>query len=436
MDYCVWQLPDFHEQARNYCSDCGSEAAAMRLQAWLEAAAWQHSPHIEATARGLVTLYRAQPFKSATLPPQAAFDLRRAWANTPDLARLAIQLTNPDLPEQWLNTAEDLDELPVSCLGLNDKIQSILRTWGIYHCGGFRRLGRSAIAAKLGLEAVSCWECLSGRLVRPLQRLQPPRRFRIEQEWEYALETLEPLLFLLKRLLHELSLQLAAVCKVARSIELTLRLDNRQPDNRIHFQLPEPTRRPDILLRSMHVRLERLRLAHPIVGLVLELEPTAEQQQQADIFVTALHDPHRFSETLNQLASLVGANRVGSPVLCDSHRPDAVQLQPLRSRLQVDTLGEQAPRPLSSACYGLQLHRFRPPPLAEVHWHASRPSFLLSRDFSGPVVDSHGPWFSNGEWWQPGHYWDYVEWDLQLQQGPLLKIARCSSRWQLLGHYF
>ncbi|MCC5835217.1 MAG: hypothetical protein JJU20_10820, partial [Opitutales bacterium] len=98
--------------------------------------------------------------------------------------------------------------------------------------------------------------------------------------------------------------------------------------------------------------------------------------------------------------------------------------------------GEWAPRPLSSLYYGLQLHRFRPPLPAKVRWHENRPCFLLSQSFNGPVADSHGPWFVNGEWWQPSHYWKSVEWDLQLQQGPLLKIARSASRWQLVGHYF
>ncbi|MCC5835710.1 MAG: hypothetical protein JJU20_13330, partial [Opitutales bacterium] len=353
MDYCVWQLPDFSEQARCYSSGV-PEAAESRLQAWLEAAAWQHSPQIEATAAGVVTLHQPQAFKPKTLPPEAELDLRRAWAQTPDLAQLAIALTRPDHPEQWLDGPGNLDECPLSGLGLDSKTHSTLQSWGIHRCGAFRRLGRASIAAKLGIEAAKCWDRLSGRCIRPLVYLQPPRTFRIEQEWEYPLETLEPLLFLLKRLLHELSLQLAAACKVARSIELALKLDNRQADSCHHFQLPEPTRRPDILLRSLQVRLDRLRLAHPIIGLAIELEPTPEQQQQADIFVTALHDPHRFTETLAQLTALLGPDRVGSPVLCNSHRPDAVQLQPLRSRLQVDTPGarahpapgEWAPRPL------------------------------------------------------------------------------------------
>ena len=428
MDYCAWQLPDFRDQARRY----GGGAAEARLQAWLEAAAWQHSPHIEATAPGMVTLYQARPFQPEVLPPDAQLDLRRAWAHTPDLAWLAIALTRFEEPEQQLDRPEALDALPVTALGLSDKTRSILHTWGIHRCNAFRRLGRSAIADKLGQEAAQAWDRLSGRWERPLVRLKPPQFFSAEQEWEYALETLEPLLFLLKRLLHELSLQLAAACKVAAAIDLHLRLDNRQPDSRHCFRLPEPTRRPDILLRTLQVRLEQLRLAHPIIGLRLELEPTPEQQQQADIFVTALHDPHRFSETLARLSALVGADSVGSPVLCDSHRPDAVELQTLRSRLATSQGMAEVDK---CPGHGLWLHRFRPPLPAKVSWLDERPCFVSSPLFTGPVVNSHGPWLLCGEWWEQGRYWHLVEWDLHLKQGPLLRLAQRNNRWQLVGHY-
>src|SRR3977135_2025193 len=88
------------------------------------------------------------------------------------------------------------------------QILSILRKWGIDNLGQFARLDKEGLNARLGPVAVRLWERARGQSVRPLRFVHPAETFAESFEFENDVEMLEPLLFILRRFLEQLSHQL------------------------------------------------------------------------------------------------------------------------------------------------------------------------------------------------------------------------------------
>jgi len=119
-----------------------SEAAAMDL---LFALAYVHTPYLERTAPGLLTL-----------------ELRGLREGNPE--RLAHTLL------------------------------ATLHQWGLRTLGDLSALPRAEVSRRLGAEAAEIWEQASGERRRLLERAEPPRVFRVYHKIEYTVHTLEPLL--------------------------------------------------------------------------------------------------------------------------------------------------------------------------------------------------------------------------------------------------
>jgi protein ImuB len=177
----------------------------------------------------------------------------------------------------------------------------------------------------------------------------------------------------------------------------------------------------------LHKHLENFTSKSPIVAVALEAEPTKPGRQQFSLFETALRNPMQLSETLAQLTGLLGADRVGTPVLEETHRPDAFRIEPFSWELPPTDSAAEQPMPSSA------LRRLRPAPVAAVLREHDTPAHLRSAQIEGAVVQSDGPFFASGNWWD-ANGWSRAEWDLQLANA----VCRCHSdgeTWRLDGVY-
>src|SRR6266568_8903093 len=107
------------------------------------------------------------------------------------------------------------------------QILGILHKWGIHTLGQLAALDKEELGIRLGPEAVRMWERASGKSERLLKLVRPPESFDESFEFENEIETAEPLLFMLRRFLEQLTLRLSAIYLVAK--ELTLRISFVNP---------------------------------------------------------------------------------------------------------------------------------------------------------------------------------------------------------------
>lgn len=415
---------------------CAPDTAAERdAQAALLASAFTLSPSVEATAPGSVTLdlhglapAQRVPACRAALARLAPLGLfaTAGLARTPLLALYAARAAHDLL--QVANEDAFLAPLPLAAATPDEELADILRRWGLRTFGDLTAISRDDLGRRLGATGIALWDRCRGGEPRPLHLIAPPQEFAAAAEFEDALEALEPLLFVLRRFLDRLALELEAAHRVAVELVLTLSLADESEHGRA-FRLPEPTRDATILFRTLHTHLESLRTDAPIVAVRLRLAPARPLVRQHGLFETGLRDPHGFAETLARVAALVGSDRVGTPHPDDTHRPDAVTLLPPPAVIPPPAAAPVQP-PL-----GRPLRRFRPPLPARFEMGAGRPTFLWSERVQGEIAGQHGPWLSNGDWWQADREWNRAEWDIALAGGGLYRLFRTAEGWFLEGEY-
>jgi len=342
-----------------------------------------------------------------------------------------------------------------------------LHKWGIHTVGQLAALDKEQLGARLGPEAIRMWERANGRSSRLLKLIQPPETFEESFEFEREIETAEPLLFMLRRFLEQLAVRLAAIYLVAK--ELTLRITFANSPQVCHetdssdwrnesavagkqiyervFKIPQPTNDVDLLFRMLQTHLENFRSEHPIVAVSLSAEPIKPAGEQFGLFETTLRNPYQLSETLARLTALLGSDRIGTPVLEETHRPDAFRMQPFswqlnsaaanRGRSSATAGSKREPRklpgsPLHILC-GV-LRRFRPAVPASVLQHADTPAHVRSAEMSRKIIAQRGPYLLSGNWWDEKS-WSRTEWDLQLQNGELVRAHEWDGVWKIDGVY-
>src|SRR5947209_14277183 len=108
------------------------------------------------------------------------------------------------------------------------EILRILHKWGVHTLGQLAALNKEELRARLGADAVRLWERANGTATRLLKFVQPPETFIESFEFDHEIETAEPLLFILRRFLEQLSLRLSSIYLVAQELTLRIGFSNNQ----------------------------------------------------------------------------------------------------------------------------------------------------------------------------------------------------------------
>lgn len=326
------------------------------------------------------------------------------------------------------NPSSFLAPLPLSAADPPPELAAVFDSWGLRTLGDLTALPRDEIVRRFGAEGLAFYQRASGGSPRPLHLLTPAQTFTAAMELENEIETLEPLLFLLRRFLDRLTLELRASQHVAAELHLTLKLEDDTQHTR-DFRLPEPTADVDILFRTLYTHLESLHTDASICALELRLNPARPLVRQQGLFDTGLRDPHGFAETLARISVLVGPDRIGTPQLQDTHRPDSAKLTPPLSGIP-----PAADSPLHPPL-GLPLRRFRPPLPARVEFTDGCPTYLWTDNISGEITFRSSAFPSSGEWWQRDRAWSRTEWDIALAPGGLYRLLLTADTYFLEGEY-
>jgi protein ImuB len=328
------------------------------------------------------------------------------------------------------NAADALRGLDVGNLPLSPQLWEMLEAWGIRTFQDFARLPESGVAARLGPEGVYLHRLARGVAERPLRVIQPEAAFEERVELENALENLEPLLFILSRILNDQCEKLCAHGFSTHELRLKLELERRQ-EHRRTIRLPVPMRQSVAILKLLQLDLE----AHPpqaaILAVHLELKPVQPRTVQNGMFQPVTPAPDKLEVTLARIRALVGEQNAGVPELLNTHRPAPFQLairQPA-TNLRWTPEDPAARKPQVAFRY------FQPPLSAQVELEGTRPIRLAAGAIRGNVMTHAGPWRCSGDWWTEEE-WNRDEWDVSLNDGAIYRIYRNPDRaWFVEGVY-
>ncbi len=307
------------------------------------------------------------------------------------------------------------------------RIIAILHTWGIHTLGQLAALKQEEVVLRLGPVAGQMWTRANGQATRLLKLVPPAESFSEFFEFENEIETTEPLLFILRRFLEQFSFRLGALYLVAQELQLRITFSDKNSYEHL-FKIPEPSNQVEVLFRMLQTHLETFTSEAPIVAVALEATATKPSQQQFGFFESALRDPTQLSETLARLEGLLGSERVGTPVLEETHRPDAFRMQAFSWELP-------PPAGLTNRSSGsTALRRFRQPTAATLFFEENEPRHFRSGAAQGKVQEHAGPYLASGNWWDEKN-WSRAEWDLQLEEDVLCRCHSEKGSWQVDGVY-
>jgi len=324
------------------------------------------------------------------------------------------------------------------------QILAILHKWGIHTIGQLAALDKQQLGARLGPEAIRMWERANGQSSRVIKLIRPPESFQESFEFENEIETAEPLLFMLRRFLEQLAIRLSGIYLVAKELTLRITFTDKQIYERI-FKIPQPTNNVDLLFRMLHTHLENFKSEYPIVAVALSAQPIKPAREQFGLFETTLRNPQQLLETLARLIALLSADRVGTPVLEETHRPDAFRMEAFVWNW-TSTAGnggrssatpEAHPKARGSSplhTLRLALRRFRPSVSASVLLDEDCLMHVRGADVRGKIIDLQGPFLISGNWWDEKS-WMCAEWDLQLEDGELVRCHESEATWRIDGIY-
>ncbi len=303
-----------------------------------------------------------------------------------------------------------------------------LERWGIRRFRELAALPPLGIAERLGPEGLRLHELARGEAQRKLRLLEEPPRFEDEIELEYPVDLLEPLAFLLARLLSGLATRLATRALATDEIRLQLRLENGAVHERT-LRLPVPSLDSKAFLKLWRLDLDAHPPEAPVVHARMAMNPVKPRATQNGLFIPQAPEPVKLELTLARIRSIVGEGRVGTPELLDTHRPGAFRMA---------KVGQVSRPALSKGRSGdlphLAFRVFRPPRPARVAIDSGGPSFIAADGVRGRVLELAGPWRTSGDWWTSDP-WERDEWDISLTDGALYRLYCSPQGWFVEGSY-
>jgi protein ImuB len=396
-----------------------------------------------------------------------------AVAGNPDTAALAARGFSgvTVIPEG--KESEQLGSLPVEVLSGSPAQEStqFLETfsrWGIRKLRDLAALPDVALSERLGQSGIHLQKLARGATFRTLVPVEPPLIFEEVIELEYPLVLLEPLAFLLGRLLEQLCACLEARALATQELRLCLELENGHAEQimeageRRSFQrtlrLPVPLLDSKTFLKLLQLDLRAHPPGAPIVKIQISAEPVRPRVAQNGLFLPPAPEPEKLELTLARIAGIVGNDKVGSLKVLDTHDPAGFRMQrfapgsPQRHRdteknnsnvlFPISSLSSSASLCLCGDDLVTALRIFRPPVDVAVTVQDGKPSSITcpkNITMQGEILWAAGPWRSSGDWWEQ-EGWARDEWDIAVQGEAGIALYRLvrdrlGGRWFLEGTY-
>jgi protein ImuB len=402
----------------------------------LQASAEAFSPHVEFREeaaifdiRGLRNLYGPPASIGQAIAQRVAgMDGRVGVAANPHAAMAAargfpgLTVIPPGEEGRVLST------LPLELLAPEEELQQTLAAWGIRTFAELAALPENGIAERLGSAGVKLYQLARGAGARPITPSKKELVFEAGMALDHGLELIEPLLFILSRLLNDICGGLASHALAANELHLRCTLERRREYKRT-LRIPFATRDAQTFLKLLQYDITAHPPRGPIYEVHLRATPVHPRVIQGGLFIPLAPEPEKLELTLARIFAIVGEGNAGTPELIDTHRPGAFRMNRFAAT-QVEV-----PRSIASSAPRLAIRIYRPPLPAQVTAVSGRPEHVRARGVNGIVATYAGPWRTSGDWITPDS-WAQDEWDVALQYGGVYRLRRePGNNWFVDGNY-
>ncbi|MHB8400192.1 MAG: DNA polymerase Y family protein [Candidatus Limnocylindrales bacterium] len=225
-----------------------------------------------------------------------------------------------------------LAPFPAALLSGDPEVRARLARLGLRRIGQVAEIPRSALVARFGSEGALLHARARGEETEPFRPRRAPERLAFSLPIEPPVEDLEPLRFILHRLVGILADQLAGRGMAAADAHLRLTLDptftrramapGGPPIVEYRQRLPEPTAEGAAIERLLFARLERTPPPAPVDRMELELAGVVPAAgQQLSLFTPQATRASRLGWQLARLVLAFGDDRIRRMELVDPEAP-------------------------------------------------------------------------------------------------------------------
>ncbi len=231
----------------------------------------------------------------------------------------------------------------------------IFDRWGICKLRALAALPEVPVSERLGQQGIHLQKLARGAAMRSLRVMEPQLIFAESVELEYPIVLLEPLAFLLNRMLEQICARLRQRALGVQELQLNLELAATPSNDGASFmetptqtlthalpqkftrtfirtftrtlRLPTPMLDAKVFLKLLQLDLQAHPPGAPIVKIHLSAEPARPRALQSGLFQPFFPEPEKLELTLARIAGIVGEGRVGSVELLNTHREGAFSVR-------------------------------------------------------------------------------------------------------------
>jgi len=382
--------------------------------------------------------------------------------------------------------AEALEKLPVAALGLEEEYATTFALWGIGTLGELAVLPEAELVARVGAKAAR-WRALArGEAEHAFVPIEA--EFALEEfcEFETPVEQIDSLLFVGARMIECMATRAAGRALALRAMTVEMGLEGGKT-HAVTIRPAVPTIDRKFLLKLVQLEIGSKPPQAAVVRLAMRAEAGAQSKVQLGLFAPQTPEPSRLDVTLARLRALVGEERVGSPVLEDTHRADGFRMEgfgiaeggssgersfnPAQAKLgrgtqrggdaEMETRSRMALRRVrparavraqiqgsgvrdqgsvfraSAQCSAIPGHRIE---TGGTQTSVMRPVAFIDGENRYEIAAAYGPWKTSGCWWELDA-WDAEEWDVLAVKSDGRSVACLLTRdckrntWRLEAFY-
>ena len=349
------RLTAAHALLRDFAMVEYEPQAEAHWQRFLAAWAYRHSSLVSAQWPGCILLEVRGSFRLLGPWPRIEQRLREelaalgfahriAMAPTPRAARVLAGLRDGQAVPTAAELAGLLDRVPVRRACLPGDSGERLQRMGVRELRVLRTLPRDALRRRFGLDLLEHLDRLYGQADDPLECYAPPEHFDARIEMGYEVESHMPLLFPLRRLIGDL-----CICLSMRDggvQRFVLRLEHGQGHTDVEVGLLSAERDATMLFEVTRTRLERVRIARPVVALrLLARELPSFTPASRDLFDLRSQQQLPWPQLRERLRARLGDEAVYAVAPAGDPRPERAWRRLEDEPGRIEPAPERPPRP-------------------------------------------------------------------------------------------
>ncbi|MBV9217474.1 MAG: hypothetical protein JO053_15005 [Acidobacteria bacterium] len=355
-------------------------------------------------------------------------------ADTVEAAMLLARSANGSDPQSaGLVQQEMFTQLPLQDLAIEQDTLNVFANLGLKTVEDLLVIPRDELVSRYGRE----FQTVIDTIEQKGTSLIVPNVKESKVEWSFDLdqpvENFEQLIFVLNHGLERLLTEVHHCGFSVEHLDLLFGLRNKA-EKSYEIKTSFPTLDRNFWLKLINLRAALDPPESEIMSVYVVAHFTKPRPAQKGLYAVSRPEPESLLLTVNKLKKLVGEQHVGVPVLVDQRIAEPFALDANKIPDVVKTgRGNDRVKTVVSKFPNITLSYYRPPLAAEVLVRDRQIVFIRTRDFAGHVVNFSGVWRSNSRWWD--RPWRTNEWDVEVENAGVYRLAKAGEEWFLIGEY-